>query len=200
MKTSETDIKPGIRRIFRCLEGVASVEMALVLPFLLVLVLGLYEFSRAIAINNVITNMSREGANLAARTGSSPEDIMNALAETASQLNMQDNGIIYLTRALQTNTGPPARRAKVLEQFRWEGSTMGDPPASQVWICDNPSRWDGGECDIIPDLHSETRTANLDMTLNDNEEVVAVEVYYVYRPAFQVFLKKDLPLYSLTLL
>lgn len=177
-------------------------EMALVLPLLVVVVLGLYDFSQAIYANNVITNMSREGANLAARTGTPPSDIMNALAETATQLNMPGNGMIYVTRILQITNGPPDKRAKVLEQYRWSGSTMDDPPDSQIWECEGngASRWQGEQCNIIPDLHSNNRTATLDMTLHDNEEVVAVEIFYVYKPLFDIFIKRGLNLYSKTVL
>lgn len=175
--------------------GAAVVEMALILPLLLVVAFGLFEFARGILANNVITGMSREGANLYSRTGTPPGDIMTALAGTASQVNMVDNGIIYMTRIQQTGGNP-----QVLEQFRWIDSALTDPPASGVWQCDGPSSWDGEQCDIGPALPSATRTATLDMTLNDGEEIVAVEVFYVYRPAFNFYLKKDLTFYSRTLL
>lgn len=176
-------------------KGAAAVEMALILPLLLVVVFGLFEFARGILANNVITGMSREGANLYSRTGTPPGDIMSALAGTASQVNMVDNGIIYMTRIQQTGGDP-----QVLEQFRWTGSALVDPPSSGVWLCDGPSDWEGEECDIGPAVNSSTRTATLDMTLNDGEEIVAVEVIYVYRPVFTFYLKKDLAFYSLTLL
>lgn len=200
MKTSETEKNRQRRKRSERQKGVAAVELALVLPLLLALVLGLFEFSQAIFINNNLTNMSREGANLATRTGTPPADIMNALAETAEQLDMPANGMIYVTKILRTTSGPPAQRNKVLEQYRWEGTALEDPPPSQIWTCVSPSRWDGGQCDIIPALDSSTRTAILDMTLKDNEEVVAVEVYYDYHPVFRLFLKKVVHLYSRTLL
>lgn len=200
MKTSETEKNQKMRKRFKSQKGVAAVEMAVVLPLLLVLALGLFEFSQAIFINNSLINMSREGANLATRTGTPPSDIMNALAQTAGQLDMPGKGMIYVTKILRTTSGPPSQRSKVLEQYRWEGSTMEDPPPSQIWTCQSPSRWDGGQCDIIPALSSATRTATLDMTLKDNEEVVAVEVFYDYDPAFRLFMKKVVHLYSRTLL
>lgn len=200
MKTSETEKNWPRRKRSERQKGVAAVEMALILPFLLALVLGLFEFSQAIFINNSLTNMSREGANLAARTGTPPSDIMNALAQTAGQLDMPANGMIYVTKILRTTLGSSGKGSQVLEQYRWQGSTLEDPPPSQIWTCESPSRWDGGECDIVPALNSATRTATLDMMLKDNEEVVAVEVYYDYHPAFRLFLKKVVHLYSRTLL
>lgn len=176
--------------------------MALILPLLVVLVMGLYDFCQAIYANNVITNMSREGANLAVRTGSTPTDIMNALAATASQLDMPDNGMIYVTKILRITSGPQDKRSKVLEQYRWVGTNMADPPDSHIWNCEGngSSNWVGDACQIIPNLHSENRTAEIDLTLRDNEEVVAVEIFYVYKPLFSFFLKRDLNLYSTTML
>ena len=200
MKTSETENNQKVRKRSERQKGVAAVEMALVLPLLLALVMGLFEFSQAIFINNNLTNMSREGANLATRTGTPPSDIMNALAQTAEQLDMPANGMIYVTKILRTTTGPSGQRNKVLEQYRWQGTTLDDPPPSQIWTCKTPSRWDGGRCDIIPALNSATRTVTLDMTLKNNEEVVAVEVYYDYHPVFRLFLKDVVHLYSRTLL
>lgn len=200
MKTSETEKYQHGRKRFERQKGVAAVELALVLPLLLALVLGLFEFSQAIYVNNSLINMSREGANLATRTGTPPSDIMNALAQTADQLDMPANGMIYVTKILRTTIGSSWKGSQVLEQYRWEGSTLEDPPPSQIWTCEAPSRWDGGQCDIIPALNSATRTATLDMTLKDNEEVVAVEVYYDYHPVFRLFLKDVVHLYSRTLL
>lgn len=195
MKTFKDKNSRCLFRQSRFQKGAAAVEMALVLPLLLVVAFGLFEFARGILANNVITGISREGANLYSRTGTPPGDIMTALAGTASQVNMMDNGIIYMTRIQQTGGNP-----QVLEQFRWIDSALADPPASAIWLCDGPSSWDGEECDIGPALPSATRTATLDMTLNDGEEIVAVEVFYVYRPAFDFYLKKDLTFYSRTLL
>lgn len=204
MKTSKTDTDRilGKERWFHSQQGAAAVEMALVLPLLLVVVMGLYEFSRAISVNNVITNISREGANLASRTASSSGDIIEALAQTASQADFHDHGTIYITRVLKTSFGQSGKDAQVLAQHRWVGAELENPPASKVWICEGngSSSWDGDECDIKPALPSNNRSVNIDMLFENGEETVAVEVYYVYQPTFLFILKNELPLYSLTLL
>ena len=86
--------------------GQSMVELALVLPLLVLLVLGVFDFSRAIQANNIITNMSREGANLAARSTIAPQDIMNSLASTAQPLSMDTNGTMYLTQVTGVNGVP----------------------------------------------------------------------------------------------
>ncbi|WP_294179703.1 TadE family protein [uncultured Schumannella sp.] len=46
--------------------GAAAVEFALILPVLLVLVLGMFEFSRAFHTQIAVTNAAREGARVMA--------------------------------------------------------------------------------------------------------------------------------------
>jgi Flp pilus assembly protein TadG len=52
-------------RMVRGEQGQALVEMALVLPILLILVLGILEFGRAWNTKQVVTDAAREGARLA---------------------------------------------------------------------------------------------------------------------------------------
>jgi len=78
--------------------GQSVVELALVLPVLIALVIGIFDYSCAIQANNIITNMSREGANLASRTTIPPEVIMASLASTAQPLALQNKGAMYITK------------------------------------------------------------------------------------------------------
>jgi len=64
----ETDKK--VRLVVKCLvtkkrKGSAMVEMALVLPLLILLLVGIVEFSRVLMVKQVITNAAREGARAA---------------------------------------------------------------------------------------------------------------------------------------
>ena len=80
--------------------GQSLVELAMLLPILVALALFVFDLSRAIQANNIIINMSREGANLALRTSRSSyssEQIMNSLASTAQPLVIADSGMMYIT-------------------------------------------------------------------------------------------------------
>ena len=92
-------IKPGALLKSAGSKGQSVVELALVLPVLVVLMLGLVDVSRAIQAYNIIGNMSREGANLALRASHSinHQDIMNSLANTAQPLAMGSRGMMYIT-------------------------------------------------------------------------------------------------------
>ncbi len=54
-----------LSRIRRCSAGQSLVEMALVLPILLGLVIGIFEFGRGWNVYQVLTNAAREGARRA---------------------------------------------------------------------------------------------------------------------------------------
>lgn len=81
-------VKPKNRR----LKGQSTIEMALLLPLLLVLVLGAVEFGRLFFTHIVITNAAREGAFYLAThsddydsgTGNAPKTVLAAEAEAAN--------------------------------------------------------------------------------------------------------------------
>lgn len=54
-----------VRRFSRCESGQAAVEMALLLPVLLLFVVGIIEFGRAYHVKHVVTDAAREGARRA---------------------------------------------------------------------------------------------------------------------------------------
>lgn len=114
----------------REVSGQSLLELALLLPVLVALTLGLIDLSRAIHAHNSIVNMSREGANLASRSTliQQPQGrqmIMNSLAGTAQSLDMKGNGMMYLTE-VQGTGGMPF----IASQTPW--SQRPDPPPSAV--------------------------------------------------------------------
>ena len=66
------------RRTFRD-EGQSLVEMAMVLPILLGLFVGILEFGRAWNVRQVTTNAAREGARLAILDSSDEADVRGAI-------------------------------------------------------------------------------------------------------------------------
>lgn len=58
--------------------GVAMVEMAIVLPLLLLLLVGIMEMGRVVMIYQILTNATREGARLAVVPGTSDATVLNA--------------------------------------------------------------------------------------------------------------------------
>lgn len=169
--------------------GVNMIEFALVLPVLMVLVFGVIDFGRAIHYSNVIVNMSREGANLAARSGGiDRRHIIVALMETAEPLKMNTEGMIYVTEIIGRSDGT----GQVEGQWR---ATAGDTGLrSRLWVC--PSWTAAGVCNVPT-----TGTGvNLGVTLSPAERVWAVEVLYDYQVLFDYVMKVGPDLYSRTVL
>jgi Flp pilus assembly protein TadG len=60
-------------------KGVAAVEFAVVAPLFFLLVFGMIEFGRAVMVQQIITNASREGARLAVLDGSTGTEVKTAV-------------------------------------------------------------------------------------------------------------------------
>jgi hypothetical protein len=117
------------RAAIRETKGQSLIEVALVLPLLVLLGFGVFEFSRMIYTKNTIINMSRECANLASRSTTAPQDIMNALASTAPQsIGMSSNGMIYITEV----SGRADGNIEVVAQYKWLSAAVSPVPASKV--------------------------------------------------------------------
>lgn len=169
--------------------GVAMIELALILPILILLVLGVIDFSRAIQFNNVLVNLTREGANLAARTTESPQFIVKTLMDTAAPLKMNTDGMMYITKLV----GQPDGRARVEEQYR--RPTGGKTTlVSRLWAC---SSWQGtGVCS----MPSTRPVVTLPVPLSPGEAVYAVEAFYDYTLFTRYVISEDPRLYSITIL
>lgn len=147
-------------------KGQACVELAIMLPVLIFLLFGIYDFACAIRAQLAISNMSREGANLASRP--SPglqdrlQDVMDALAVTAQPLDMKANGMMFITQ-VQGGT--------IVAQEGWVNgdlkgsisSRIGTPTASQP----NPKAQGFASVSLRPD-----------------QTAYVVEVFYNYKSLF----------------
>lgn len=80
--------------------GQSAVELAMVLPALVILALGTYDVSLAIRAKNQMVNVSREGANQTKRgprTSAELQLVMTSLAATARPLQLERDGMMYVT-------------------------------------------------------------------------------------------------------
>lgn len=77
--------RPGATRVARRLlrreRGQSLVEFAIVLPILLALLVAIFEFGRAWNIQQVITNVAREGARLAVLQDVQPDSVDNLIVD-----------------------------------------------------------------------------------------------------------------------
>ena len=136
--------------------GQALIEMAMALMLLVILMTGVYDYSRAIHAQSIITNMSREGANLIARanqnlSGDEATDFQNVLdlvGKTAQPLDMASKGMMYIYKVERVNG---VNRTSYLG---WNRSTLNSKPSAALGL--------GG------------------ITLSEGQTVYGVEVYYNY--------------------
>ena len=175
-----------MRRRVRKPDGVAAVEFALLLPLLLLLLFGMVDAGRALQANIIIANVSREGANLVSRgatqldTGS--QDIIYALMASTPPLNVNQQGMVYITRVMgMVSNG--ISRSVVLDQYRWDDATRslgyrasGYLPASRIYAC---TAWNAAVCSGISSTSRPTVTT-MSGKLDDGEVVVVVETFYRY--------------------
>lgn len=175
--------------------GLASVEFALLAPILIVLLFALIDVARAIQANMILINLSREAANLSARGKLALSDnsqvIIGQVAASAPPLNMNQRGMIYITRIMGSGTGS-ASRSLVLEQYRWDDSVnnrgfrvSGYAPASKVWTCSNWASGTAGTC-VVPSGSNAPAVSLMSGNLADGEVIYVVETFYKFDMLFGV--------------
>lgn len=185
-------------------KGNSMIEMAFSLPIMLMLVLGVVDFSRSILFNNILIYMSREGAHLASRFAEDYPNpiIIKALNSTADPLVMNapsatrvPQGMIYITHITGVLVGSTVA-AIVQEQYRTpDGKTS---LLSRKWQC--PS-WDStGKCIVPTATNNRVVTLPLPSPLPLSLDVYFVETIYDYIPITNYVMKNDIELYSFTLL
>lgn len=145
--------------------GQACVEMAVAIVLLVPMLLCLYDFACALRANNSISNMSREGANMASRALSGlvnrRQDIMDAIAITAQPLDMRANGMIYISQ-LQGD--------RIVSQDGWQHGDLRFVISSRIGT-PSPS-------DPSP------KATGIDVVLDPAQTAYVVEVFYNYQSLF----------------
>ena len=81
------------RRVVGNKKGQALVELALILPILLLLVFGVVEYGRIFAAYLTVTNGSREGARIAT-VGGTDTDIITSVKFRTSAMNLDGTKVI----------------------------------------------------------------------------------------------------------
>lgn len=76
--------------------GVAVVELAIILPLLILIVFAIVDFGRLFQARLVITNLAREGGSLVSRDIKSASDIIPMLQAGSSSLDLNASGRIYV--------------------------------------------------------------------------------------------------------
>jgi len=96
------------RTVKRAEAGQSLVEFAIVLPVLLALVIGIFEFGRAWNVYQVITNAAREGARTAVVPTTESEDAVYAVIQNYFDRSALDGDLGTVTvDGFQSGVGQP---------------------------------------------------------------------------------------------
>jgi hypothetical protein len=165
---------PGaIRRDRGGQRGATLVELALLLPILVVMVLGIIDFGRLIHARLVITNVSREGGSIGSRADQQGnQQLITALQHSAAPFTINGaDGRIFITRI---DAGPNALAPQPFIAWRETGGALNEPSR----ITGNVGQTPGGLANPLFG-RLQFNTAQND---SDIAEVTIVEVFYLYRP------------------
>jgi Flp pilus assembly protein TadG len=108
--------------------GAAVVEMAVVLPLLLLLLIGVWELGRIIQVQHVLNNAARDAARLAAQANT----VSTTGAYTQLRFRSGTPNIDGTIRNYLTASGITDHNGLVIELQFVEGSTPGSPGGSET--------------------------------------------------------------------
>ena len=150
--------------------GQALIEMAFIVPMLLVFIFGLIYFSRAMFDLAVITNLAGEGSSQASRGTTLPNTAANLINSNFSDVNMQAKGCVIVTSV----NSPANGSYKVTGQA---SSAPCNGGTSQIGSC-NPQ---GGVCTGSATLPPQIQTM-FNQIGSTNVTMYVTEVTYNYAP------------------
>jgi Flp pilus assembly protein TadG len=114
-------------------QGVAAVELGFVLPFFVLLMLGVWEVGRMVEVQQILSNAAREGGRVASTGTKTTTDIKNSVVTYLAA-----NGITATTDNVtvvnKTNASRDPTAAEQLDEFR---VTVTIPFNSVRWIIMN---------------------------------------------------------------
>ncbi len=161
-----------IARKLRSQKGMATVEFAVIASMLLLMVFVIIDFGSLIQAQAVVTNISREGGNLASRDLKNGPDLLNLLEASSTPLDFESNPTkfkMYLAKVdAGTSSGTPDPTCTVQESGTLQGNGVVSPAAS-------------GTCDLPSNLYDLLRFDDLIQT-SPVSQFTVVKVYYAHKP------------------
>ena len=119
-----------LRRIVRNESGQELAETAMILPFLLMVALGIVEFGSIFATSHTLTSLGREGANIAAR--GAPLDTVNALMlENGAQIDLTGHGGSITSRVVVVDSVATIQDQRTTDTYAGQSrlGILGEPAA-----------------------------------------------------------------------
>ena len=155
-----------LKYTWRC-SGQALIEFVFVAAILLLVTFGLIDFCRAISARLVITNLAREGSNLASRN-TPITNAVNAIIAAAAPLDINAHGRVIITAVAADKTGTLV----ITNQLR-KGS-------ASLTSYDSKTKVGLGKGTVVSSGWIPTTTPSLPVS---NQTVWVTEVFYEYNAA-----------------
>lgn len=150
----------GSKRFFRGEEGIAYLEFAIALPFLLMLFLGAVEMTRYIIIVQKVEKAAVTMSDVVAQSTTISASQLDTLVEAVGQIvkpySFDNNGYVIISSVSRTGANPP--------KVKWQYSDGDWPQASQIGITGSNASLPAG------------------LTLEDKENIIIAEVYFNFSP------------------
>jgi len=156
-----------IRRFAVRQDGVAALELAILLPVLLFLLLGAFELPRALLIYEKVTRVSAEIGDLAARQdtmiASQLTDLFSAADEIMSPFSFKTYGTVVVSSLTQASGKDPV--------IAWQCS-------SDTTLLLSSKIGKQGDKPVLPN----------GLTVGTGDNVIVAEVFYKYAPIFASYM------------
>jgi Flp pilus assembly protein TadG len=118
---------PDRNRGGRARHAAVAVEFALVLPFLMILVLGMFELGRGIMVKEFLSDAAQKGCRTGALPGKANADILNDVADIMSDSNVTGYTVTVLINGVAADVAAAQRFDQI--------SVKVSVPTSQVfWV------------------------------------------------------------------
>jgi Flp pilus assembly protein TadG len=154
-------------------KGIATLELALILPILCILAFAVIDFGRLVQARLVVTNVSREGGSLASRDIKVGSDLLLMLQSSGSPLDLQTWGRMFVTR-IKSGATQALPNPTIDTQFNSGALSISS-------VCGTKNSPNPNNLGLSPVLYNHLKFETAHQTA-DISEITVVEVYYKYRP------------------
>ena len=165
----------------RSRSGLAYLEFAVTLPFLLALMLGAVEVTRYVLITQKVEKTSMTISDLVAQSTtiktSDLDNIFLAGPQVMEPYSFNKNGYIIVTSVTQTGAETPANQPIVQWQYAGGGSMVETTHIGAA-----------GAKAVLP----------AGFTLNDKDNIIITEVFYQFTPLLNTMIYKNMLLYRMS--
>lgn len=149
--------------------GIALLELAVIIPLLCIFVFAIIDFGRLVQARLTITNVSREGGDLASRDIDSGSDLCALLQSSASPLDLNTSGKIYIS-TIQSGTSAALPDPTVASQYSSGSLTVSSSVGNSI-----------PQLGVSPAMYNHL-VYNAGNKTSDISQLTIVEVFYNYQP------------------